>query len=77
MLLWLFPRMDRYIEERLKHLRKIGVKQVKPVASGRADECAICRDLSGTIFAIEEFPEYPPAGCACEQGCGCVVVRVV
>ena len=68
--------MDRYIDKRLRELKQIGIKRVKPQASGRADECPECRALSGTVFAIEEFPEYPPRGCTCAPACGCVVVRV-
>jgi hypothetical protein len=69
--------MDRYIAERLREMKQSGIKRVKPLASGRSDECAYCRGLSGTIFPIEEFPEYPPPGCTCSPGCGCVVVRVI
>ena len=68
--------MDQYIIEQLRQMKRLGVERAKPQASGRTDECAYCKALSGTIFPIDEFPEYPPAGCNCQQGCGCVVVRV-
>jgi hypothetical protein len=69
--------MDRYIVERLRQMKASGIKYVKPKASGRADECEQCKALSGTIFPIDAFPEYPPAGCCCRPSCGCVVVRVM
>jgi hypothetical protein len=68
--------MDRYITEQLRLMKKSGIQRVKPQASGRTDECPHCKALSGTVFPIDEFPEYPPAGCDCRVGCGCVVVRV-
>ena len=68
--------MDRYITDRLREMKKSGIKQVKPLASGRSDECPHCKALSGIIFSIDEFPEYPPNGCNCVPNCGCVVVRV-
>jgi hypothetical protein len=69
--------MDPYINDRLQAMKQVGIKRVKPQASGRPDECPLCRALSGKVFPIEEFPEYPPAGCTCAPACGCVVVRVV
>ena len=68
--------MDRYIEQKLKQLRVLGVTRVRAQGSGRKDECEHCRALSGLEFSIEEFPEYPPRNCSCAMGCGCVVVRL-
>jgi len=69
--------MDRYIKDRLQQMRQAGIKHVKPLASGRSDECPHCRAMSGTVFSIDEFPEYPLEGCTCRPNCGCVVVRVI
>jgi hypothetical protein len=71
------PQMDAYIERRLRQFRAQGVRRVKAQSSGRRDECAICRALNGIIYPIDEFPEYPPPGCQCEVGCGCIAVGVV
>jgi hypothetical protein len=68
--------MDLYIQHRLKQFRVLGVTRVKAQASGRKDECEHCRALSGIVFSIDEFPEYPPSECTCALGCGCVVVGV-
>jgi hypothetical protein len=66
--------MDPYIQGRLKQLRAQGFSRVRAQSSGRRDECELCRTLNGIIYSIEEFPTYPPPGCECVVGCGCVVV---
>ena len=69
--------MDPYIQKRLKQFRVQGVTRVKAQASGRHDECASCRALNGIEYPIDEFPEYPPFGCSCPLGCGCVAVGLL
>jgi hypothetical protein len=68
--------MDLYIQKRLQQFRAQGVTRVKAQGSGRKDECESCRALSGIEFPIDEFPMYPPAGCTCPLGCGCVAVSL-
>ena len=71
------PRMDRYIQQRLRCYRRIGVKRVRAQASGRDDECSSCKARGGLVYDIDEVPEFPPHGCTCPLGCGCMVTRVL
>ena len=46
-------------------------------ASGRSDECSRCKALDGLVYGIDDVPEFPPRGCTCVLGCGCLVTRVL
>ena len=69
--------MDPFIQQRLQRYKAFGVKRVRAQASGRSDECVCCRALDGLTYAIDEVPEFPPRGCACAVGCGCLVTQIL
>jgi hypothetical protein len=58
----------------LKEITRVGIKQVKILASGLPDICPICRLENGKIYPFEAAPILPHENCTCERGCSCLLI---
>lgn len=60
----------------LRAFKRIGIKRVEILSSGRDNMCLVCRNDDKKIYEIEAAPKLPHEGCTCEIRCGCTLIAV-
>ena len=56
-------------EERLRQMKRAGIKRVELLGSPNKGECGFCKELATKIYPIDEVPTIPPANCSCVPWC--------